>query len=177
MIPETAHLLRIKWQLFGTLTFKRAEMPEGQRKDMVFALLHEIVRPLRVQWHNLLWVLRLEEGEITQRKHFHLLIGGLPEQFVTTKRCFIIMNTWEGLGGGMARVRIYDPRLAGVDYVTKCLGWEAGRTLEGANRYEVEKFDSEKVLQLTPSKSVMWQLRKYVEGSNTYRGRDKSRLR
>ena len=177
MVPETAHLLRVKWQFFGTLTFKRADMPGSQRAKMVFALLRKIVQPIHVHWDKLLWVLRLEEGEITQRKHFHLLIGGLPEHLVTKARCFIIMHTWEGLGGGMARVRMYNPRLAGVDYVTKCLGWEAGRTLEGANRYEVEKFDPEKVLQLTASKSVQWLLRKHVEGSASYRGRDKSRLR
>ena len=43
---------------------------------------------------------------------------------------------WEQLGGGFARVREFNPQLNGVDYVTKCLGYE----LNGGDAYESAKF-------------------------------------
>lgn len=145
---------------------------------MVFALLRKTAAPLRVHFQDVLWVLRLEEGEITNRRHFHLLLAGLPEYHVTRRSCFAFMKTWEGLGGGIARCRIYDPRLAGVDYVLKCLsdpsvektGHDLDKTLQGANEYELKKFSSELVQQLTLSRSVQDRLRCYVQGSNKRRG-------
>lgn len=182
--PEAYHLDRIMWQFFGSLTFTRAEMPTSERMCMVFALLRKIAKPLRVHFPEVLWVLRLEEGEITARRHFHLLIAGLPEWHVKRASCFALMRTWEGLGGGIARCRIYDPRLAGVAYITKCLtspgvertGEQLDRTLhrdrslDGANRYELGKFSSELVQQLTLSRSVQDRLRCYVQGSGSRRG-------
>ena len=38
--------------------------------------------------------------------------------------------------GGHAQVRIFDPRLSGVDYVAKCLGYGS----DGADVYESAKF-------------------------------------
>ena len=147
---------------------------------MVFALLRKIAKPLRVHFKDVLWVLRLEDGELTNRRHFHVLIAGLPEYHVTIKSCFALMRTWEGLGGGIARCRIFDPRLAGVDYILKCLtdgdwdqertGNQVGTTLDGANKYELGKFGSETVQQLTLSQSVTDFLQYYVQGSNRRRG-------
>ena len=46
-----------------------------------------------------------------------------------------MMRTWENkLRGGHARIRLFDPRLSGVDYVAECLGYD------GADTYESAKF-------------------------------------
>jgi hypothetical protein len=191
-ISQATRLDRIAWQYFGSLTFVQANLPTSVRRTMVFALFRKLAKPLRVYFPDLLWVLRLEEGEITRRRHFHLLIGGLPQWSVKRRSCFALMRTWEGLGGGMARMRIYDPRLAGESYLKKGLGFlstkdstdgvvtsmpAAHKTLEGANAYELGKFGSEEVLELTCSRSVIHHLQHYLEGSASRRGRDMSRGR
>jgi hypothetical protein len=99
--------------------------------------------------------LRQEEGEHFGRRHFHVLLGGLPKKAVTIQTCMALKTWWEGFlprlnpktkkwfevknpstvaGGGMARIRLFDPALNGVDYVTKCL------CLSGADAYESAKF-------------------------------------
>jgi hypothetical protein len=53
-----------------------------------------------------------------------------------------MMRTWENkLRGGHARIRLFDPRLSGVDYVAECLGYDGADTYEsaklGASRREL----------------------------------------
>lgn len=49
--------------------------------------------------------------------------------------------TCEQLGGGFARVSVFNPQLNGVDYLTKCLGYPLP-DLNGADCYESAKFGS-----------------------------------
>jgi len=79
--------------------------------------------------------LRQEHGEIGGRVHFHFLIAGLPLYAVHVATCMSIKAQWEELGGGMARVRKYDSREQGLEYLLKCLNV----TNAGANLYEVTK--------------------------------------
>jgi hypothetical protein len=65
--------------------------------------------------------------------HFHFLIAGLPLYAVQDATAMSIKAQWERLGGGMARVREYDSRQQGLEYLLKCLK-------AGANLYEVTKF-------------------------------------
>jgi hypothetical protein len=53
------------------------------------------------------------------------------------------------LGGGMARVRKFDPSLTGVDYVAKCLSGP-----DGGDLYELDKFGL-KSCELTLSKALL----------------------
>ena len=48
------------------------------------------------------------------------------------------MKIWEQLGGGMARVSLYSPRLDGVGYVLK--GCDAEYRRAGGDFYETRKF-------------------------------------
>jgi len=134
--PDAYNLARIDWQFFGTLTFASARIPEKTRLSMWFALARKQAKNFRLHFPALLWCLRQEEGESTGRRHFHYLLGGLPEKAVSMATCFAQMADWEKLGGGMARVRLFDPALSGVGYVTKCLG------MSGADAYESSKFDA-----------------------------------
>lgn len=134
--PDVYQLTKIRWQLFGTFTFASERLPERVRLRMWFAFCRKTSRTFRVYFPTLPWCLRQESGELTSRRHFHALIGGLPSKAVTLQTSFACMHAWESVGGGMARVRLFDQRLNGVDYVTKCLD------MSGADTYESAKFGS-----------------------------------
>jgi len=149
--PELLYLSEVRWQVFGGFSFKGSRPPaESVRLKMWFAALREVTAKLRLYFPSLLWVLRQERGEATQREHFHALIAGLPEQMVNVSTCFLIQKTWAALGGGKAPVHLFDPRLAGVEYATKCLGVEKSL---GGDIYESSKFGS-KACELMRSRSL-----------------------
>jgi len=132
----TYTLQRVHWQFFGTLTFKSARLPERVRLSMFFALVRGLCRWHKVPFRKCVWALRQESGEIGGRLHFHFLIAGLPLYAVQVATCMSLKAQWEKLGGGMARVREYDSREQGLEYMLKCLSVPNG----GANLYEVGKF-------------------------------------
>ena len=132
----TYTLQRVHWQFFGTLTFKSAKLPERVRVSMFFALVRCVCRWHKVPFRKCLWALRQESGEIGGRLHFHFLIAGLPSYAVQDATSMSIKAQWERIGGGMARVRKYDSREQGLEYLLKCLSVKNA----GANLYEVSKF-------------------------------------
>jgi len=130
-------LSKLRWQFFGSLTFRADRMPERVRISMFFALLRKAAKDFRCYFPRLPWCLRLERGEIGDRLHNHFLLAGLPESGMCVATCFAMMRAWENkLGGGHARIRVFDPRLSGVGYVAECLGYD------GADVYESAKFGS-----------------------------------
>jgi len=153
--PDIYLLLKHRWQLFGTLTFKSANKPERHRVSMWFALARATARDFRIFFPTLRWCLRMEAGEQTGRLHFHFLLTGIPSDAVHERTCFSMMKRWETLGGGMARVRVFDDRRSGsLDYMEKTL---SGMALAGADVYESAKFGS-KASELMYSHS-MWDSR------------------
>jgi hypothetical protein len=104
---------------------------------MWFSLARELCRWFRVPWSRAIWALRQEPGEITGRLHFHFLYAGVPPAAVQGATCLSVMAQWERIGGGIARVREYDSRKHGLEYIMKCLG-----NNNGSNLYEVGKFSS-----------------------------------
>ena len=132
--PDVYQLTRIRWQIFGTLTFRSERLPETTRHRMWFAHARQTCENFGCYFPSALWCLRQERGEATGRRHFHYLFGGLPENAITEGTCFAQMAEWERLGGGMARVRVYNHALNGVGYLTKCLSGLA------ADQYELSKF-------------------------------------
>jgi hypothetical protein len=153
--PDLGVLGRIRWQWFVTLTFKR-EVTHGRQDSMVFAFLREAARKFGVHFHRLLWVRRRERGETFGREHLHLLIGGVSPMKVTRWSCFALKDLWEGLGGGIARVTLFDARLNAGDYLTK-----PGRFVDvGGQVYEVSKFD-DRTAELMFAHSVTRGLRRH----------------
>lgn len=121
-IPEIHVLNRIRWQFFGTLTFKSVRISERKRYHMWYAYLRQVARRMDLGgFQRLLWVLRAELGERTGRFHFHYFLAGLPTRAACPTSCFFLMNLWEELRGGMARVDVFDPRLNAGAYITKGL--------------------------------------------------------
>ena len=133
--PYVYQLSQVKWQFFGTLTFKSGRMPERVRLSMYFAMLRAVCKEFKIHFKRSVWCLRLEQGEMTGRWHFHYLLTGLPRQFVTKTTCFYLMNAWKQVNGGHSRIRIFDNSLGGVCYTVKCLGLN-----DPADIYESAKF-------------------------------------
>ncbi len=131
----TDSLQKGHWQFFAALTFKSAKLPERVRLSMFFALVRRLCRWFKVPFSDCLWVLRQEPGEIGGRLHFHFLFAGIPSEAVQVATCMSIKAQWERIGGGMARVREFDPSQPGLEYILKCLCVSAS-----ANLYEVGKF-------------------------------------
>jgi len=124
-LPTTAHhwvLQQVRWQIFGTLTFKQARLPERFRLSMFFAMLRKLADRLHVYFPNLVWALRQEGDGQASHRHFHFLIAGLPRHAATNRTCSFLSDQWQRLGGGMARIALYDPTLGGVAYILKYSG-------------------------------------------------------
>ena len=116
---------------------------------MFFAWLRIAAKQFRVYFPDLPWCLRIEDGEKTGRRHLHCLLAGFPPGVIHKTTCFWLMHQWEELGGGMARMRPFDPSLTGVDYIVKCLHGTFGGDL-----YELDKFGLESC-ELTLSKALL----------------------
>ncbi|NRB76067.1 MAG: hypothetical protein HRU46_17030 [Verrucomicrobiales bacterium] len=152
-IPEIHVLNQIRWQFFGTLTFRSDRLSERKRYGACFTLLRKISRQYKVPFDRLLWVLRREDGEKTGRTHFHYLLAGLDRRYENSTTCFWLMHRWETLrGGGHSRVEVFDPRLNAGSYILKGLGNFNDSTL-GGGFYESAKFSSEES-QLTIADAV-----------------------
>ena len=109
---------------------------------------------------------------MTGRLHFHLLIGGLPPDFVSIANCFRLAVVWDHepektapkytgkkLRVGMARVRKFTSVLDGVGYILKGLDG-----LSGADLYEFSKF-SQDTSTVTLSESLVRQIQRQLENS------------
>lgn len=171
-LPEIHTLDNIEWQIFGTLTFKKATMPHQSRLKMWFALTRTLSKDCRVYFPNLLWVLRFEHGERTLRPHFHCLIGGLPAWAVSDGRrfkrengswdfnngtCKALEARWSTMGlhpkdkqKRLSRFSLYDARLNGAAYLIKCLG---GDSRLAADAHETRRFFQDST-ELTISDSI-----------------------
>jgi len=165
--PEVYLLSQIPWQFFVTLTFddrktgRIQELAEKRRLAMVFAWLREGASWFGLHFNRVLWVWRLEAGEVGGRLHYHALIGGYPTNAVQRTTCFSLKNAWERLGGGYARVRVYSRTLDGVDYVLA--GCEAELRNLGADQYESRKFSGTSVVMC--SKSLLKMLKSRRAGA------------
>lgn len=169
--PITFLLRREVWQLFCTLTYESPVPGLIGRKKMLLAWLRKLAKLRGVEFESLLWVAREELGELNGRCHYHVLISGLPPSKVTISGNFILMDTWEKLGGGIARVYKYRPQLSGVDYVMKGLeDLGKGYRGAGAEAYEVGKFSAaEADLGLIPARALWRKWRNALEPNRRHR--------
>lgn len=138
MKPELYALSLIDWQFFASLTFKSEKLTDAVRLKLFFALMRRQAESFGLHFLKTIWCLRTESGEATGRIHHHALIAGFPKHALTKATCFSFMKIWEQLGGGMARVTLYSPRLDGVGYVLK--GCEEEYRRAGGDYYETRKF-------------------------------------
>jgi len=155
------HLLsQVPWQFFLTLTFKRLGVSATTARKMFFALHYQIGNWSGTDFGRLLWVSRAEFGEQTARLHLHSLLGGLPTWMITRRSCLAMMGKWESLGGGIARVYLYDQSRDALAYCMKGL---AG---DGSTQYESRKFGSASTVEFSKSAHRYLHRRRQIQ----YRG-------
>jgi len=146
--PEVFSLARIDWHIFGTLTFKGVVVSSAIQRKMFWQLIMTLANSLGVHFRSVLWVLRHETGEKLGREHLHFLIAFPENRFGNKSTCFFLKNTWENIGGGIARVHVFSDHLNGLAYVAK--------NLTAGHIYESTKFSKD--CDLTLSKSVVQRL-------------------
>jgi len=95
-----------------------------------------------------------------------VLIGEIQDgSRVNEKTNLAMMSEWEkvtckALGSpGMARIRVFEPTLDGVQYVLKGLGEKGDWSLRGANSYELGKFGADvgRTVRLARALVLRWQ--------------------
>ena len=67
------------------------------------------------------------------------IVAGAQERTVIPTTCFWLQDKWEKLGGGMARIHVFDSRLNAGSYILKQSGFEEGI---GGDTYESAKFSN-----------------------------------
>jgi len=175
--PELFGLGSVSWQLFCTFTFKSERLPDRHRVTLFFSLVREMASNYGSHFSKVLWCVRLEAGELTGRLHLHALIAGLPTYTIKPRICRAVESIWTRLGGGFPVVRVYNPALAGADYILKGLEQIQGASLQGANMYEFRKFGgpgnvtlSESVIRVVIGRRGIAKTRQQPRGSNALGG-------
>ncbi len=157
------YIKQTHWQFFMTGTFRNSRTMSAKiRRSMVMQWLRRLgsmdkgERRGDAAMRELLFIVREEFGEQTNRLHWHALIGGIKPSLVTPHTCLFMMGYWEGIGGGMARCRVYDAEQDGAAYTVKELeGIDPDWSRQGANGYEIRKFNGDDTLMLIPSTALL----------------------
>ena len=150
--PELHALAAVHWQYFCSFSFRSEKHCVRFGPQMFVALVRTQARSFRVHFTEILWCLRRERGEATGRWHQHAVIAGLPPS-AGARNCLALMSQWERLGGGMARVSVYNSSLDGLDYILKGSGLTESTAKRWAGDYhELSKFGGS--CDVTLSKSV-----------------------
>jgi hypothetical protein len=154
-LAEMFSLSRIEWQFFGTLTFREPFLRSRQdgksgylRFSRFLKFGRSLCRSLDYSANNFtdrnLNCLREEAGEIGGQWHYHYLMGGLGDNVVNIGTCKFMEHLWlNECGGGWTRIRVFDQRQSGVEYISKCL--------DPRDRYEFNKTGLANSLTFSPA--------------------------
>jgi len=160
--PILFSLTRLRYDVFGTLTFSGKVPRPAKAKSLVFQFFRASAQDCGTPYSDLLIVLREERGELRGRYHLHFLLGGCRVNNLHTL-AFQMSSRWRQIAGGFAKIRAYDQSRRGLAYTLKGLDLDA----EAANRYELEKFSSAD--RLTVSRSCARVLRSFRRMRDTGR--------
>ena len=119
--PEQFWYARIPWQLFGTLTFEEDRLPEAKRLSRFFCVARRAAELTRTHFHDVLWVLRQEDGDKVGHRHFHFVMAGGRVITDVRQLCAKLEDCWQRKGGGRCEIEAYDPRQDGIGYILKNL--------------------------------------------------------
>jgi len=158
-----ASLSVLRWDVFATSTFKNPLPIERRRWRLAWGHLHALAESLGTPYGRLLIALRAEHGELGDRPHFHYLLGGTRASNLHSL-CHWLAYDWHKRSQGHLEVRLYNPSLAGADYIEDCLG---------ANSYEVGKFNRADRLEV--SSAVFKQVRLVLRSACTHSASKDSR--
>ena len=143
----------IVWEFFCTFTWNsRARSCRRKRRTHVTRWLRYWARTVRPgvadPLGQLAYVIRWERGEIGGLPHCYILISRFPERSINPSTCFAMKNTWKH---GISQVRLYDPYGPGDVSKYHSKGrFSSAADCEGANTYELRKFDRADWLYISP---------------------------
>ena len=128
-------VLSAYWQYFLTLTFAQLGTRWG-RIHRVENWLRWVARQGNTHRDRLLYVIRWECGEIGDRPHCHMFLGGMKDVSNPLSMCFILMDNWRKREG-ICQVRVFERARVGrgANYLGGRNDWDWG-----ANSYEISKF-------------------------------------
>ena len=115
---ELFTILRIDWDIFGTLTFRGEGVSPGHAWSKVYPLFHRLAKYVRIPFGDLLTATRLETGRINGRIHLHFLAAGVGSARVRPL-CRKLEKLWSEKVGGTAEIEPFDPVRCGTFYCTK----------------------------------------------------------
>jgi hypothetical protein len=153
-LAEMFTLTKIDWQFFGTLTFREPFLRKretGFAQQRRLSLFNEFGRDIsrslyfsRKNWVHVKHCLRLEQGEIGGQWHFHFLMSGFRKGSVNIGTAKFMESTWlHDCQGGFCKIRVFDSRQNGVEYISKIL--------DPADKYEFNKFGLASALTFSPA--------------------------
>jgi len=99
-------VLSAYWQYFLTLTFAQLGTRWG-RIHRVENWLRWVARQGNTHRDRLLYVIRWECGEIGDRPHCHMFLGGMKDVSNPLSMCFILMDNWRKREG-ICQVRVFE---------------------------------------------------------------------
>src|SRR5215471_14412095 len=120
---EAYHLFRLRWQIFGHVTFAHVEISYHKRASMLFAAIASTYARHRLKFRNATWVWSQEVGKLGRiTPHVHFLLAALPKHIDLAKFCHRLVREWRRGGGGLHKITPYDRALDGAGYLAKCAG-------------------------------------------------------
>jgi hypothetical protein len=141
----------LRWQLFVTLTWDDIDGTSGRsRVRHSTRWIEKWAAKFGLKINDVAYVTRWERGEAGDRPHCHILVCGLPRQHVNLNTCFRLKNSWKY---GISQVRLYEPAKGAEAYMTK--GKFSHSWAQGANAYELHKFNSRELDALYMSSRAM----------------------
>jgi len=122
-------LAKIRWSLFGTLTYRQSPRPQSAM-GLVWHHMGHASLLSGVPYSRLLMVIREEHGGLGGRLHHHYLLGGVGVE--TNLYSMAARLKWDWRSHGFAEIREFDNAQQGVAYVCKTLGVR--------DAYELDRF-------------------------------------
>jgi len=120
-------LARLRWDLFGTLTFRQSPRPRSAM-GLVWRHMGQAARFGGQSYSRMLIAIREERGGVGGRLHYHYLLGGLQGNLMTLAKR--LEHDWRFTGFG--EIRPFDNAQQGVAYLVKTLGVR--------DAYELDRF-------------------------------------
>lgn len=165
------------WKVFATLTWSNAQPPTSTcQHKLLFAYLYRVSAFYRIPFRRLLWVVRHEKGEQTNRPHYHALIGWRGAS-ANISQCFALNSLWTKTNRlcGFSRHYVYETGQDALSYITKGLsGGLRGGRLDASN-YEAAKFGwSNNEVMLSESLCRLISRAQGIDGQSTRQQREKT---
>jgi hypothetical protein len=127
------------WQFFVTPTFVDLGTPSG-RIQRLNNWLRWVAHEGNTTKRYLIYVVRWERGELGDRPHCHLFLGGMKAIKNPLSMCGILAHGWQQRYRSRIQVRVFER--TDIKRSASYIGGDSSSVDWGKNRYEISKFRS-----------------------------------